>query len=84
MHRIKGHTFLPVPNVLLAFEIRAERILAGLPEAEEELKDADKKDAVERSDLLDEHGGGFASGDDAEWQPVRASQGGIRRGIEDR
>ena len=53
---------------LLGFGMRAKRMLAWLPVAEQKLNDADKDDAIECSNLLDQHCRRLASGNDAERQ----------------
>lgn len=59
----------------------AERVLTRLPVAKEQLEDADKDDAIERGDFLDQHRSRLAARDEAKGQS--AGQKPYRTGWQD-
>ena len=64
-------------SFLVAFEMRAERIFAV---SEQQLDDSHHDDAVDPGDLLDQHGRGISSGNEAERQAKGARVGVRGRG----
>lgn len=64
--------------LLGGLEVRVEWVPAWLPVAEQELDEADKDDAIERGELLDQHRCGLAPWYETERKAVGCQRGAFR------